>query len=120
MVGVVEQMQLVMNQMQEAVAAMNPDYQPTFFETNSSLTQLADNQTKASTLRDQLKDEFRGMTMAQIIQENKSTLEDHNFDFSLFPFLKETLDNPTKENLDQLVVFYSDVLDRALERTPGN
>ena len=118
LVGVVEQMQLVMNQMQQAMVAMNPDYQPTFFETGTAVASVQDNQTKATALRDQLKVEFQGKALTQMIQENKSILEEHNFDFSLFPFLEETLDNPTKENLDQLVTFYSAVLDRALKMAP--
>lgn len=118
LVGIVEQMQLVMNQMQETIAAMNPDYQPTFFETGSAIANVQDNQTKATALRDQLKVEFQGKALTQMIQENKSILEEHNFDFSLFPLLEETLDNPTKENLDQLVIFYNAVLDRALKMAP--
>ena len=62
--------------------------------------------------------DFQGKSLTQIIQENKSTLEEHNFDFSLFPLLEETLDNPSKENLDQLVVYYSAVLDRAIKMSP--
>ena len=55
----------------------------------------------------------------EVIQENKSILEEHNFDFSLFPLLEKTLDNPTKENLEEMVVFYTSVLERAQRMTPG-
>ena len=37
LVGVVEQMQQVMNEMQRAIAATNPDYNPTMFETSQPL-----------------------------------------------------------------------------------
>lgn len=118
LVGVVEQMQLVMNQMQEAIAATNPDYQPTFFDTTNQTPRPAQNQTQMITIQDQLKVDFQGKTPNQIIRENKATMEKHNFDFSLFPLLEETLDNPTKENLDQMVAFYTKVLDRALKNGP--
>ncbi len=116
--GVVEQMQLVMNQMQEAIAASNPDYDPTYFDTNPSLAKVQDNQTVTSSLRDQLKVDFQGKPLAQMIKENKSILEAHNFDFSLFPHLEETLDNPTKENLEKLATYYTAVLDHAIKMAP--
>lgn len=118
LVGVVEQMQIVMNQMQKVLAASNPEYQPTFFETGSRPNRLQNNQSSVIALRDQLKGDFQGKSLTSVIKENKSILEEHDFDFSLFPLLEKTLDNPTKENLDQLVVYYSAVLDHALGMTP--
>lgn len=118
LVGVVEQMQQVINQMQKAIADTNPNYTPTLFETNQPLASIQNNQTKVRSLNDQLKVDFQGKSLTQIIQQNKSILEAHNFDFSLFPYLEETLDNPTKENLEKLTVYYSAVLDRALKMAP--
>ena len=118
LVDVVEQMQLVMNQMQEAIVAINPEYQATFFDTGSVLPNTPNSQTTATSLKAQLKSEFQRKSLTQMIKENKSILEEHDFDFSLFPLLEKTLDNPSKENLDQLVVYYSAVLEQALERAP--
>ena len=118
LVGVVEQMQLVMNQMQAAIAATNKDYNPTYFETNPALANAQNNQTQVPSIKDQLKVDFQGKPLTQIIKENKSVLEDHDFDFSLFPFLEEALDNPTKENLDKLTIYYTAVLDHALKMAP--
>ena len=118
LVGVVEQMQQVMNEMQQAIAATNPNYNPTLFETSQPLANIQNNQTRVTSLKDQLKIDFQGKSLTNIIKENKSILEEHNFDFSLFPLLEETLDNPTKENLDQLVIFYTAVLDRAMKMAP--
>lgn len=118
LVGVVEQMQQVINQMQIAIAETNENYDPVFFENKSDLPSKQSNQTTVASLNDQLKIDFQGKSLTQIIKENKSILEEHNFDFSLFPHLEEALDNPTKENLDQLVVFYSAVLERAKKMNP--
>lgn len=118
LVGVVEQMQQVINQMQISLAETNKNYSPTFFETNSAAPSVQSNQTTVASLNDQLKIDFQGKSLEQIIKENKSILEEHNFDFSLFPLLEKTLDNPTKENLDELVVFYSAVLERAKKMNP--
>ncbi|MFK7773342.1 MAG: hypothetical protein AB8F94_14435 [Saprospiraceae bacterium] len=118
LVGVVEQMQQVINQMQIAIAETNKNYDPAFFENNSAVPSVQNNQTTAASLNDQLKIDFQGKSLEQIIKENKSILTEHNFDFSLFPLLEETLDNPTKENLDQLVVYYSSVLEHAKKMNP--
>jgi hypothetical protein len=118
LVGVVEQMQQVMNQMQIALAETNKNYDPILYETNSGVPNVQSNQTTVASLNDQLKIDFQGKSLEQIIKENKSILEEHNFDFSLFPLLEKTLDNPTKENLDELVIFYSSVLERAKRMNP--
>ena len=120
LVGVVEQMQQVINQMQIAIAETNKNYDPVLFENNSAVPSVQNNQTTAASLNDQLNIDFQGQSLEQIIKENKSILEEHNFDFSLFPLLEKTLDNPTKENLDQLVVFYSSVLENAKKMNPRN
>ncbi|MFK8006079.1 MAG: hypothetical protein AB8H03_06895 [Saprospiraceae bacterium] len=118
LVGIVEQMQQVINQMQIAIAETNKNFDPVFYETNSAVPNVNSNQTTVASLNDQLKIDFQGKSLEQIIKENKSILEEHNFDFSLFPLLEKTLDNPTKENLDQLVEFYSAVLVRAKKMNP--
>ena len=113
-------MQLVMNEMQKAIAETNPNYNPMYFDNAAeNRTALQNNQTIATPLNEQIKIDFQGKPLAQVIQENKAILEAHNFDFSLFPYLEEALDNPTKENLDQMVAYYSAVLDRAMKQKPG-
>ncbi len=118
LVGVVEQMQLVMNQMQKAIAETNENYDPVFFETNSAIASVQNNQTITPSLRSQLKVDFQGKSLTQVIKENKSILEEHNFDFTLFPLLEKTLDNPTKENLEEMVAFYTSVLENAKSMAP--
>lgn len=120
LVGEIEQMQNLLNQMQLALAQVNPDYSPTLFDTENHTTDIAGQYTKGKTLENQLISQFGNKPFSQIIKENKQVMMDNNFDFSLFPYLEEALDNPSKENLDRLVEYYTLVLDNMQKNYPQN
>ncbi|MDP5082006.1 MAG: hypothetical protein NWP87_05060 [Winogradskyella sp.] len=120
MAGVISQMQQVMNQMQLSIIKLDKNYKPNLFDTSGVLTNDSNEKTttldvKAQLAGNAIKNKER---LQHMLKDTKTRFEAHKFDFSKFPHLMETLENPTLENGQKLVDHYAKVLERLQKIKP--
>lgn len=113
MAGVVSQMQGLMNNMQLSLAKLDTNYKPYFFEVEDD---FEDRLTEV-TLVDinntyMVEGKNQRERLEKLSQKTFNQFKNSDFDFSRFPFLMETIQNPTKENGEKLVAYYSKVIER--------
>ena len=121
MVGVVDQMQQVMNQMQLALAKLDTNYKPNLFDTTGILENIKDDDTTTLDIKKQLtgNDKKNKETFQRMLNDGKERFKSHKFKFEKFPYLMEALENPTAENGQKLVDHYSKVLERMQKIKPS-
>jgi hypothetical protein len=120
MVAVVNQMQQVMNTMQLALAKLDTNYKPNLFDTSGVLTNDSNKKNTTVDVKTQLAGNAikNKEKLQDMIANTKILFETNMFDFSKFPYLMETLENPTAENGQKLVDHYSKVLGRMQKISP--
>ncbi len=101
--GMVEQMQLVMNEMQKALRELNPDYQPHFYDVDES-AQFANNTSIAPSIDQVIEskiniDNYSREDVLVTLQEIKQDAIAQGLPIDQIPFLSQLLDDPFDEAL---------------------
>lgn len=109
MVGQLEKMQLIMNQMQQSIAKLDESFEPILFEVDGNVRDNSQHTETTVNIREQFAEgqEPNKEKLSRLIQETKKRFQAHDFDFSKFPYLEEALNNPTKENGQKLANYYN-------------
>lgn len=114
------QMQVLLNQMQDALVQANPNYQPNFFNVETVSVAKNTKTTKSKTIQ-QLVFEQYGIDNTATTKEKFTQLsslmaqedvENQNFKFSDMPYLNEVLENPSEENIAKYNAYYSKALQK--------
>lgn len=116
----VKAMQVIINGMQEALAQVNPNYQPAYFDVNTVSVSNNVKTTKSFTLEQVMSQQYgldseksRKEVFAEVNQLMKSEdLNSSHFKFSDLPYLEEVLTNPTTENINKYNEFYANAKDK--------
>lgn len=108
MVGQIEQMQSLMNQMQRSISKIDESFEPVYFDLDENSELPSRNDSTVIDLREELNHgkEANKEKLQRLINETNKRFKNHEFDFSRFPYLEETLNNPTKENGEKLANYY--------------
>ncbi|MCK3682645.1 hypothetical protein [Maribellus sp. YY47] len=120
---VIENMQSTLNDMQLALAEVNPNYNPQLYAVNGNAEQ-ANNQITTSPSVNTLMANKSGALEAQTVEEAIMKIKDYaymnnpNLDLSQFPYLEEMFNNPTAETAQAMVDHYQMVLERLISLAP--
>ncbi|MBO6606903.1 hypothetical protein [Psychroserpens sp.] len=114
MVGQIEQMQSLMNQMQRSISKLDASFEPVYFDLDENSELPSRNDATVIDLREELNhgQEANKEKLQRLINETNKRFKNHEFDFSRFPYLEETLNNPTKENGEKLANYYMNLYHR--------
>lgn len=115
LVNQVEQVQAVMNEMQKSLAKLDPEFQTSLFDVDAVSKKQIEN--TISTMQERVAEasnalEYNSLKEALQQVEMFSKTENTKFDVMKLPHLKNVLENPTSENLEILVAYYTKVLKR--------
>lgn len=121
--NVISEMQSVINNMQSALAIANPNYKPTYFDTNaiSSVNNLSITKTKP--VKNLMMQRY-GIDQVESTEVAFSKINDlmieedfenDAFKFSNLPYLKEVIANPSEENIKKYNDYYAKVTKRLKE-----
>ena len=111
-------MQALLNQMQNALVAVNPNYTPNYFDVERVSVAVHEKTTKSKTIGELIAQQYgldasisneEKMMELQTMMDQKD-LENVHFKFSDMPYLKEVLNNPTEENIEKYTAFYGKAL----------
>lgn len=114
------EMQLLLNEMQNALVAVNPNYTPNLYDVKTVSVSSQMKTTKSKTLGELMAQQYgleatasneEKMIKLQTMMDEKD-LENVHFKFSDMPYLKEVLHNPTEENIEKYTAFYGKALER--------
>lgn len=123
LVNVIEKMQGMMNDMQLAIAEVNPNYTPQLYAVNGESNQSASDITTspgANSLLAKNSGAFEAQTVEEAIQKIKdyAYLNNPNLDLSSYPYLAEMFENPTLETAEAMVDHYQGVLNKLMAVMP--
>ncbi len=117
MAGMIEQMQLVMNNMQKALVAVAPTYKPNYYTIGKDVEVNSNSYTTSPTLNEKFRKEIGGMAkysnLNEAMQVAKNYAVNQGFDLKQYPMLENLLDNPTPENAQKALDHYSKSLAKA-------
>lgn len=107
--GQIMAMQVTMNQMQLALAQVNPNYRPTYFDVDGVSVSNDMGTTKAPAMKQLITAKYglkEDATVQEAIQQVNTLMKEHDmgnslFKFSDLPYLTEVLSNPTEENITE-------------------
>ena len=108
----VEKMQSIMNMMQNSIAKMDSEFEPVLFNVESVNQKTV--KSNPSTIQERIADKDSNWSYSSLkeaieqIQDNY--IQTSEFDIMKLPYLKKVIDNPTKENAENLVTYYNRVL----------
>ncbi|MDX8340364.1 hypothetical protein SLH46_14275 [Draconibacterium sp. IB214405] len=123
LVGVIENMQGMLNDMQLALAEVNPNYTPQLYAMSGNSSQAVNTITTSPTAN-ALMVQKSGAAQAQSVEEAIQQISDYayannpNLDLSRFPYLAEMFENPTLETAEAMVEHYQGVLDKLMALMP--
>ena len=124
LVKVIEDMQGMLNDMQLALAEVNPNYSPQLYAVNGNISQ-AGNIITTSPTANALLAQNSGALQAQTVEEAVQQIKDYayqnnpNLDLSQFPYLEEMFENPTLETAEAMVDHYQGVLNKLMAMMPA-
>ena len=114
--GLVEQMQIAMNNMQQTLASLSPDYKPSYFNVAASEKRVAGVEySTGPTLKSQLTANIKTTNFEspkEALQVAKQYASANGVDFSMYPMLNDLFDNPTPEQVEKVIDYYSKALVR--------
>jgi len=125
LVRVIQDMQGMLNDIQLALAEVNPNYSPQLYAINGNKNQTAINIT-TSPSANSLMAQSSGALEAQTVEEAIIKIKEYaytnnpNLDLSRFPYLKDMFENPTLETAEAMVEHYQNVLNRLMAMAPTN
>ena len=106
MAGMIENMQSIMNNMQDAIKKVSPGYVPSYFSVNGSYVNSTGGYSTMPTLNEQLKAHVgsaeKGQDLANRLMELNTSLKSRGVDLSKYKLIDQCLKNPTKENAQLL------------------
>ena len=123
----INNMQVVMNRMQDALVTANPTYQPTYFDVETVTVDSNIKTTKSKTMQ-QLLMEQHGLEQQVSATQKLATLktmmqskdmDNDVFKFSDMPYLKDILENPNEENIKQYNEYYTKALENLSAMVQG-
>lgn len=122
MANQVEQMQAVMNMMQASLAKLDKDYQITHFDVAN--IKPKQNITEVYTLKQRVADQSKALEYNNLKDAMQSAItmldKDAKFDILKMPYMKEMVDNPTKETTKKMLEHYKKVLIKLQKLRPIN
>lgn len=116
----VAEMQALMNSMQQALVAVNPDYRPKYYDVKTLSVAQNVQSTKSRTLEQLMAEQYH-IDITQSTQDAFADInalmktEDGNnphFKFSELPYLEKVLTDPTPENVEEYTNFYRNARQR--------
>lgn len=113
MVGEVAKLQLLLNNIQASLAEVNSSFQPNYFQTDNTINITSNNITTSPSIKKIAHNSLEGIkykNAKEAMSYIKEFAVKQNFDFSVSPYVKEVLDNPTTENFKKMNEHYSKVL----------
>ncbi len=124
----ISQMQMVMNQMQEAMVQTNPSYVPHYFDVENVSLSNTMQTTRSKTMQQVVMQQYGidgNLTTEETFSEintliHSEAMKNSFFDFSELPYLDEVLTNPTEENVAQYTAFYTNAAKRLRDLVGGN
>ena len=104
MAGVVEKMQIVLNQLQSQIVEMNPAFKPHYFEVDGDLQAQRDFTSSPTMQQIALQgiDIQPGATAQDALTNAMAYANAQGFDLSQYPYLQDVFSNPTEENAQKL------------------
>ncbi|MDX8341434.1 hypothetical protein SLH46_19705 [Draconibacterium sp. IB214405] len=119
MAGVISNMQSLLNEMQIALNSVVPDYQPQLYAVAGASSNLPSGQyTKSQSLTElfeQNSDALQYNSMEEALSKVQEYAGVQDFDFSEYPYLAEIFENPSPELAEEMVTYYTQVLNRLNE-----
>ena len=114
-------MQYVMNMMQKSLAKLDPEFKAQFFSVDS-LPQTV-GQTKTATIEELVASQSitdKYTSLKEAIEQTKVYTTQISFDVMKLPYIEEVINNPTKENAEKLVDYYTKILHKLDKMNPKN
>ena len=104
MAGMIENMQLVMNEMQDAIAKMNPDYSPFYFDAEGKAKRTEMSFTSSRPMNEVLAQQIginANSSKEEAFAAVSSYAQSKNVDLSGYPYLSQILEDPNDLELMQ-------------------
>lgn len=123
LVRVIEDMQGMLNDMQLAIAEINPDYTPQLYAMSGNAGYNANPITTSPSVN-MLMAQKSGAMQAKTVEEAIIRIKDYaymnnpNLDLSKFPYLTEMFENPTLETAEAMLEHYKGVLNKLTALVP--
>ena len=109
----VEQMQTLMNVMQRSLSKLDPNFKAQYFDVETK-AETNSQHTKASTLKEHIADNSEALqydNLGEALRKVTETMRSQSkFDIYRMPYIKAMVENPTKENAEKIVSYYTKVL----------
>jgi hypothetical protein len=124
LVRVIEDMQGMLNDMQLAIAEVNPNYTPQLYAmsgTNFQKGSFITTSPSASALLAQKSGALEAQTVEEAIRKIRDFAYQNNpnLDLNHFPYLKEMFENPTLETAQAMAEHYQEVLNKLMAMMPN-
>lgn len=109
MAGMIDNMQSVMNEMQRAIQEINPNYEPTMFQTNGHASAIAENYSISPTMNQHIVNQLNISEDASL-EDKMKALKQYAYDngageyLEQYPYFFDLLENPTDMELVTKVI----------------
>ncbi len=113
MAGIIDNMQSTINDMQLALAKVNPDFQPQLYAVSGSSNMNRNQITTSQSLQDIIgsqSDALEYHNIQEALSKAKNYAKLQDLDLSQYPYLEEMFDNPNDELAQQIIDHYTKVL----------
>ena len=116
----VERMQSVMNAMQNALERLDPQFKAQLFDVDS--VTVAEEKTKPVSIQERVANRSGKLVYTSLKEALEQTqvyaVDRSDFDVMKLPFIQEVINNPTKENAEKLIEYYTKVLNKLNRMQP--